>query len=64
MNRVAESVSADKEVAKEVKRMAEYLKGLDGSPDEPLAAEQANLLLGNTLFQSFVILIRGSRANF
>ncbi|KVI08613.1 hypothetical protein Ccrd_013012 [Cynara cardunculus var. scolymus] len=45
MNRVAESVSADKEIVKEVKRMAEHLKALDGSPDEPLPAEQANLLL-------------------
>ncbi|KAK9062182.1 hypothetical protein SSX86_019368 [Deinandra increscens subsp. villosa] len=45
MNRVAEGVSADKDVLKEVKQMSEHLKASDTSPDEPLQPEQANLLL-------------------
>ncbi|KAD7478499.1 hypothetical protein E3N88_01635 [Mikania micrantha] len=45
MNRVAEGVSADKDVLKEVKQMSERLKAFDTSPDEPLQPEQANLIL-------------------
>ncbi|KAL8193981.1 hypothetical protein R6Q57_026223 [Mikania cordata] len=45
MNRVAEGVSADKDVLKEVKQMSERLKALDTSPDEPLQPEQTNLIL-------------------
>ncbi|PWA56331.1 hypothetical protein CTI12_AA420700 [Artemisia annua] len=45
LNRVSEAVSADKEVVKEVKQMAERLKASDESPDEPLESDQARLLL-------------------
>lgn len=55
LNRVSEAVSADKEVVKEVKQMAERLKASDESPDEPLESDQAHLLLGNTFIPYFVI---------
>ncbi|KAI3798641.1 hypothetical protein L1987_33919 [Smallanthus sonchifolius] len=45
MNHVAEAVSADKDILKEVKQMSEHLKASDTSPDEPLQPEQANLLI-------------------
>nr|GEV13526.1 condensin complex subunit 3 [Tanacetum cinerariifolium] len=45
VNRVSEVMSADKEVVKEVKQMAERLKASDESPDEPLESDQAHLLL-------------------
>ncbi|GJS37664.1 condensin complex subunit 3 [Tanacetum coccineum] len=44
VNRVSEAMSADKEVVKEVKQMAERLKASDESPDEPLESDQAHLL--------------------
>ncbi|XP_023735555.1 uncharacterized protein LOC111883455 [Lactuca sativa] len=45
LNRVAESVSSDKETLKEVKQMVDQLKSLDKTPDEPLPVDQANILL-------------------
>lgn len=50
MHRVAESVSGDKEIVKEVKQMSEYLKASDKSPDEVWQPEQATMLLGNISF--------------
>lgn len=46
MNRVAESVSSDKELVKELKRVAERLKTADKHPEEELQLDQANLILG------------------
>ncbi|XP_048230937.1 condensin complex subunit 3 isoform X2 [Ricinus communis] len=46
LNRVAESVIADKDLMKELKRMAEHLKSLDRQPDEELLQDQINLILG------------------
>lgn len=55
MHRVAESVSGDKEIVKEVKQMSEYLKASDKSPDEVWQPEQATMLLGNISFLLFHI---------
>nr|XP_043633385.1 condensin complex subunit 3 [Erigeron canadensis] len=45
LNRVSEAVSAEKELVKEIKQMANRLKTSDSSPDEPLPSDQAKLLL-------------------
>ncbi|XP_071735403.1 uncharacterized protein [Rutidosis leptorrhynchoides] len=45
LNRVSDAVSADKDILKDVKQMADLLKVSDGSPDEPLPSDQATLLL-------------------
>lgn len=50
LNHVAESVSADKDLVKELKQMAEHLKSLDKLPDEELLPDQANHILGNVFF--------------
>ena len=44
LNRVAESAFAEREVVKELKRMAERL--IDREPDKELSQEQANCILG------------------
>ncbi|CBI38660.3 hypothetical protein VitviT2T_024458 [Vitis vinifera] len=46
LNRVAESAFAEREVVKELKRMAERLKAIDREPDQELSQEQANCILG------------------
>ncbi|KDP25793.1 hypothetical protein JCGZ_22515 [Jatropha curcas] len=45
LNLVADSVSAEKDIVKELKQMAEHLKSLDKQPNEELLQDQANLLL-------------------
>ncbi|CAK9168302.1 unnamed protein product [Ilex paraguariensis] len=45
LNRVAESVLAEKELLKELKQMADRLKALDRHPDQELLPDQANLIL-------------------
>ncbi|CAL9009395.1 unnamed protein product [Prunus brigantina] len=44
--RVAESVSAEKDLVKELRRMADHLKALDKHPDQEMLQDQANLILG------------------
>lgn len=56
MNRVAESVSSDKELVKELKRVAERLKMADKNPEE-LLPDQANLILGKAFIPPFSFII-------
>lgn len=44
--RVAESVSAEKDLVKELRRMADHLKALDRQPDQEMSQDQANLIFG------------------
>ncbi|ONI14953.1 hypothetical protein PRUPE_3G017700 [Prunus persica] len=44
--RVAESVSAEKDLVKELRRMADHLKALDRHPDQEMLQDQANLIFG------------------
>ncbi|XP_034209470.1 condensin complex subunit 3 isoform X1 [Prunus dulcis] len=44
--RVAESVSAEKDLVKELRRMADHLKALDRHPDQEMSQDQANLIFG------------------
>lgn len=53
INCVTESVSSDKELVKELKRLAERLKAADKHPEDELQAEQANLILGMCFFYIF-----------
>ncbi|KAF2295478.1 hypothetical protein GH714_033012 [Hevea brasiliensis] len=46
LNHVAESISAEKDLVKELKLMVERLKSLDKQPDEELSQDQANQILG------------------
>ncbi|XP_065848887.1 uncharacterized protein [Euphorbia lathyris] len=46
LNHVAESVSGDKDLIKELKQMAERLKLLDSQPDDKLLQDQIDLILG------------------
>ncbi|GMP32479.1 hypothetical protein CsSME_00006218 [Camellia sinensis var. sinensis] len=46
LNRVAESVSTEKELVKELKRMADRLKAADKHPDQDLSLDEANTILG------------------
>lgn len=43
---MAESVSMDKDLVKELKRMADNLKAMDGRPDQELSRDQADLIFG------------------
>ncbi|CAL5373808.1 unnamed protein product [Camellia sinensis] len=45
LNRVAESVSTEKELVKELKRMADRLKAADKHPDQDLSLDEANTIL-------------------
>ncbi|KAB1211329.1 Condensin complex subunit 3 [Morella rubra] len=46
LNLVAESVLAEKDLLKELKRMAEHLKAVDRQPEQKLLPDQANTILG------------------
>lgn len=48
--RVAESVSAEKDLVKELRRMADHLKALDKHPDQEMLQDQANLIFGKILY--------------
>jgi condensin complex subunit 3 len=48
LSHVAGSVLAEKDLVKELERMAEHLKALDREPDQELLQDQANLILGKT----------------
>lgn len=43
---VAASVSTERDLVKELKRMADHLNAVDRHPDEQLSQDQANLILG------------------
>ncbi|XP_021775152.1 condensin complex subunit 3-like [Chenopodium quinoa] len=47
LNCVVGSVSYDKELVKELTSMAKQLKALDGSPDEDLSRDKADVILGS-----------------
>ncbi|KAJ0100137.1 hypothetical protein Patl1_21200 [Pistacia atlantica] len=47
LSRVFESVSAEKDLVKELKEMAERLKGLERHPDEELSQDEANNIFGS-----------------
>lgn len=46
---MAESVSAEKDLFKELRRMADHLKALDRHPDQEMSQDQANLIFGKIL---------------
>uniref|UniRef100_A0A2N9ES34 Nuclear condensin complex subunit 3 C-terminal domain-containing protein n=2 Tax=Fagus sylvatica TaxID=28930 RepID=A0A2N9ES34_FAGSY len=46
LSHVAGPVLAEKDLVKELERMAEHLKALDREPDQELLQDQANLILG------------------
>ncbi|KAB5560881.1 hypothetical protein DKX38_005838 [Salix brachista] len=46
LNRVAETVSTEKDLVKELKQMAERLKSVDKQPEEELLEDQAKLIMG------------------
>ncbi|KAK2652547.1 hypothetical protein Ddye_012403 [Dipteronia dyeriana] len=46
LNCVSESVSTEKDLVKELKRMAERLKAVDRHPDEELSQDEAKLIFG------------------
>nr|KYP75960.1 Condensin complex subunit 3 [Cajanus cajan] len=46
LHRVIECVSTEKDLVKELKRMADRLMTIDGQPDQELLQEEVNLILG------------------
>lgn len=48
LNRVLESVRTDKELVKDLTRMAAQLEALDEQPDQALSQDQADLISGNS----------------
>lgn len=46
LNRIFESVSTERDLVKELKRMYDRLTGLDKHPDEELSQDEANLIFG------------------
>ncbi|EPS67472.1 hypothetical protein M569_07302 [Genlisea aurea] len=47
LNPVHLTVAADRDVAKELRRMAERLRAVDRTPDEMLSVDQCRIILGN-----------------
>ena len=47
---MADSIPAEKELVKELKRMAERLKAVDEQPDQDLSLDEANDILGTSAF--------------
>lgn len=45
-----ECVSSEKDLVKELKRMAEHLMTVDRQPDQELLPDEVNLILGNAFF--------------
>lgn len=52
---MVECVSAEKDLVKELKRMAEHLMTIDRQPDQELLQDEVNLILGNTFFFSMSV---------
>ncbi|XP_058187626.1 uncharacterized protein LOC131304416 [Rhododendron vialii] len=46
LTRVAETIATEKDIVKELKRMAERLKAVDENPDKDLSIDEANVILG------------------
>ena len=46
---VVESVSAEKDLVKELRRMADHLKAQDRHPDQEMSQDQANHIFGKIL---------------
>lgn len=46
IGRMVELVSADRELVKELKKMAMHLQTLDDHPDEEFSQDQANVIFG------------------
>ena len=55
LNRVTDSIPTEKELVKELKRMAERLKAVDEHPDQVLSLDEANDILGINAFVTFRI---------
>lgn len=56
--RIVEYVSSEKDLVKELKRMAEHLMTVDRQPDQELLQDEVNLVLGNALFISSKICVK------
>lgn len=50
--RMVECVSSEKDLVKELTRMADHLITVDRQPDQDLLQDEVNLILGNALFFS------------
>lgn len=48
LSRVVECVLSEKDLVKELKRMAEHLTARDNQLDQELSQDEVNLILGNT----------------
>lgn len=46
---VAGSISAEKDLIKDLKRMADHLKAIDSHPEQELVQDQANLIFGKRI---------------
>jgi condensin complex subunit 3 len=51
---MVECVSSEKDLVKELKRMAEHLMKIDRQPDQELSKDDVNLILGNVSFLLFL----------
>lgn len=49
LNCLSESVLAEKDLTKELKRMSEHLKGLDRHPDQDLSEDEVKFIFGKFL---------------
>lgn len=56
LNRITESLAAERDIVKELKQLSERLKVIDKNPEEKLSSEQANLILGKGMFLFFMYL--------
>lgn len=52
---MAECVSSEKDLVKELKRMADHLMTIDRQQDQELLQDEVNLILGNALYFFFDI---------
>jgi condensin complex subunit 3 len=50
---MVECVSSEKDLVKELKRMADHLVTIDRQHDQELLQDEVNLILGNTLYFFF-----------
>jgi condensin complex subunit 3 len=50
---MVECVSSEKDLVKELKRMAEHLVTIDRQQDQELLQDEVNLILGNALYFFF-----------
>lgn len=50
LNRLTECVSSEKDIVKELKRMADHLMTVDRQQDQELLQDDVNLIFGNAIF--------------